>query len=540
MPLSTPVPGALDNSLDGLAPPEPAMAPGSGGAAPTVPGGSETWQELRRRGTQAALQLAIRSLILRAVTLVGTVILARLLAPADFGVFAIVALVVSVWSALGDFGLGAALVQQESEPTRQQLATAWTAQQLVALAAVATIWLAAPALATLLPSLPNDGAWMLRVLSLGLLMSSLRTLPAVMMERQLRFGPLATAEVLQSVTYYAAAVTLAATGAGPWAFVMAGLLQTMVATAVVNLAWHHRPTIGIDRDCLKTLLGFGFHFQASVMLVSVRDTPLPAIAGALAGAAAAGFFGFATRVAFTIASIEDIVGRIAFPAFSRLQSRPAEQSRALDSAIMLTALAVAPLQCWIATTAPIVVPLVFGDRWRPAIVPLQIVCVAMLLRFPTRYMRQAVFASGRSRLGLAMAAVETSLAVSCFSIGFAASGLPGGGIGFMVGALLGLSCTAWMARSRVRPSWRQFAVLLGAVLMAGAIGAIAGSLAIRMGGGIVRAGFGPDSLAGDLAAVCVATIVYAMLGVALVRLSSRPTFDLGLQLARRSIGRQRG
>jgi O-antigen/teichoic acid export membrane protein len=46
-----------------------------------------------------------------------------------------------------------------------------------------------------MPYLPGDAAWMLRILSIGLVFSSLRTLPTVMMERALRFGPLAAAEV---------------------------------------------------------------------------------------------------------------------------------------------------------------------------------------------------------------------------------------------------------------------------------------------------------------------------------------------------------
>jgi O-antigen/teichoic acid export membrane protein len=507
----------------------PAPEPGDGG-----PG--QSWTELGRRGSRAALQLAVRSVLLRTTTLAGTVLLARLLSPADFGVFAMVAFVVSLWSALGDFGLGAALVQQDAEPTRAELRTAWTAQQLVAVVAFASVWISAPLLVSLLPELPGDAAWMLRVLAIGLPLSSLRTLPVVMMERDLRFGPLATAEVLQSATYYCAAIGLAIGGAGAWAFVVAGVLQLAVATITVNLAWRKFPGVGIDRSCLRRLLGFGFDFQASVLFVSLRDVSLPAIAGAIGGAAAAGYIGFATRVAFTIASLEEIVGRIAFPAFSRLQDRPAEQTRALNGAIMLTAMAVAPIQCWIAAVAPMLVPLVFGERWRPAVLPIQIICLAMVLRFPTRYIRHAVFAGGRSRLGLGLAVTESSLALASFTAGFLVAGLGGGAVGFAGGALAGLVATSTLARTTIRPSWYPFAALVGAI----AIGTAAGLAASLAGEGLVAWLLGDEEPARAIMSSILATAAFAAVAVPLVWLTSRQTVRLGLSLAARSVGRNRG
>jgi O-antigen/teichoic acid export membrane protein len=92
------------------------------------------WGELGRRSARAALQLAVRGLAVRALTLLGTLALARILAPADFGVYATVPFVVYLWAGLGDFGLGAALLQQRDEPTDDQLRTVWTAQQAIALA----------------------------------------------------------------------------------------------------------------------------------------------------------------------------------------------------------------------------------------------------------------------------------------------------------------------------------------------------------------------------------------------------------------------
>jgi teichuronic acid exporter len=493
------------------------------------------WQELGRRGSHAALQLAIRSVILRGLTFIGTVILARLLAPSDFGVYGIVAFVVSVCSALGDFGLGAALVQQAEEPTPGQLRTVWTMQQGIALAAVVVVWLAAPAATAIIAGLPSETAWMLRVLSLGLLLSSLRTLPAVMMERELRFGPLATAEVMQMVTFYTIAVALAIAGAGAWAFVLAGVAQLGMGAAVVNLAWRRRPSIGIDRGCLAKLLGFGFDYQASALFLNLRDAPLPALVGLVSGTAAAGLIQFAVRLALTIASIDEIVARIAFPAFARLQGHPHEQARALDAAILMTGLIVIPVQCWIAALAPILVPLVFGSQWSDAILPLQIICLGTLLRFPTRYLRQAEFAEGASRRGLSMSFATTVLALGPFALGLLWWGLPGSAIGFLVGAILGLAVSARLAQQMFRLSWRPFALVTGA----GVVATATALLTLHFVGGWLDVTWPTAKWSLAIAVEAgLGTVVFSAVCLGLLMTTNRTALVMGLRLAGQAIARK--
>jgi O-antigen/teichoic acid export membrane protein len=503
--------------------------------ATTEPGAEAAiWQELGRRGSHAALQLAIRSVILRGLTFIGTIALARLLAPSDFGVYGIVAAVITVFTALGDFGLGAALVQQAGEPTPQQLRTVWTVQQLIALTAVAIIWLSAPVVSGVISGLPEGTPWMLRVLSLGLFMSSLRTLPAVMMERELRFGPLAAAEVIQQATFYLVAIALALAHAGPWAFVLAGISQLAIGALVVNLAWRQRPHVGIDRDCLRTMFGFGFAYQGSIIVLTLRDAPLPPLVGLAAGTAAAGLIQFAVRLAMTISSIDELVARIAFPAFSRLQGHPEQQARALDVAILMTGLILIPAQCWIAALAPILVPLIFGSQWTEAVLPLQLICLATLLRFPARYLRQAEFADGATRRGFGMSVVTTVLALAGFEVGLIGWGLAGAGAGFLAGSAAGLWASIALARDVAGLSWNRLWLMFGAGLAAGA----ASIIALYAAGRALDVAVPPAGLpAASAVLVTTATAVFAAVCLALLAITSRSTLAVGWRLAKRAFGR---
>src|SRR5437764_10089730 len=96
-------------------------------------------QTLAIRGAGAML---LRQLALKLLGLGGSVILARVLVPADFGLYALVGTVISFFNVVGDVGLGAAIIQQPEEPSEKQLRSVFTVQQLLASVVVLVIFAA--------------------------------------------------------------------------------------------------------------------------------------------------------------------------------------------------------------------------------------------------------------------------------------------------------------------------------------------------------------------------------------------------------------
>ena len=265
-----------------------------------------------------------------------------------------------------------------------------------------------------------------------------------------------------------------------------------------------------------------------MILVTLRDAPLPALVALVSGTAAAGLIQFALRVALTIASLDEVVARIAYPAFSRLQGFPDRQARAVAAAVMMTSLILVPAQCLLAALAPVIVPLVFGARWGDAILPLQLISLATLLRYPARYLRQAEFARGDARLALAMTALTTFLALGCFAAGLLLGGLPGSATGFALSALLGLLGSAWLAGRTLTVGWRPFALALGA----GIVAAAAGRMVL-----LLTAAATMDPAAAWVSAVVAGGVFTGVFGVLLL-LTNRQMLAMGIRLAGRSVGRQ--
>ena len=422
-----------------------------------------TRQDIAHRGGRAVAQVLGRTAFVRVVTLVGTVVLARLLSPAEFGAYAIVGAIVGAVSLVGDLGLGASLIQQPEPPDATERSTARTLQVVMAVVAVAVLWAAAPVLVSVFGDLGPDGVAYLRVLSLILLPGALRIVPGVMLERDLQYQILAIAEVGAHLVFYGVAIALAVTGASTWSFVVASVTQVVVGSLIVNLAWARRrralpeaapergrtPARGraagwlaFDPRVLRRRGGFAVGFQTANVLAWLRDAVVPLAGGVLGGAVVVGHLQFAWRTSQLVSSVEDVVARVAFPAFSRLQHDRTGLVLAVAGATTASAYLIVPAQLWVAAVAPTLVPWLFGPQWDAAIVPLQLACLAAVTRFPVRMVRQGEFAGGRIRRGVQIVAIGCALTWVLVPPGLVWGGEIGAAVGLLISGALALGAMA--------------------------------------------------------------------------------------------------
>ena len=100
--------------------------------------------EISHRAVSGVMVLTIRKFLLKAVNYLGSIILARLLAPEIFGIFAIVSFIITFFGFFSDVGLGAALIQKKDKLSSKDLAVTFTLQQILVVTVTGLIWLAAP------------------------------------------------------------------------------------------------------------------------------------------------------------------------------------------------------------------------------------------------------------------------------------------------------------------------------------------------------------------------------------------------------------
>lgn len=424
--------------------------------------------QIGRRGRAAVVQLAVRTGLLRVISLIGTVLLARMLAPADFGIFAVIVLLTSALTPFGDLGLGATLIQRREPPTERDLATAFTAQQVMWLILLALAWLAAPLIRLAGPDIPADAEWMIRVAALAVYLNQLRSVPVAMMSRVLRFGPLAAIDVVQQVVYAVVAVALALAGAGAWSFVIALLAQFGIGAVLTFAAWGHRPQIGIDRASLRGMLGFSLTFQATYILSLLREAIVPVFGGLAGGVSAIGYLNFGQRFGRLLGGIDEIISRVAFPVFSRLQGDDHRRAQALVHVVETTALAFGLVLAWAIAVAPTLIEVAFSETWLPATPVFQLTAVSVLIGLPTTFMRILAFSMGMARPMLIWTLIPLLVTFAVFPFLLITLGLLGGGIGFVVFALVQLLGFTWSTRHLTPFPWLRLArIYLIAAVAAG-------------------------------------------------------------------------
>jgi O-antigen/teichoic acid export membrane protein len=360
--------------------------------------------DYRRRAVVGGVALVLRQSVVKGVAIVGGVVLARILTPEIFGTYAIVVFVVTTFSLVGDMGLGAALIQQPSEPTDHNYRVVFTIQLVVFGSASAAILVIGPWIAAGFGISP-DGILLMRLLAIGLMVSALRTLPAVRLERHLEFGRLVLAEAAQAIVFQVVAVAAALSGLGVVSFGIAAVAGTAAATVLVNVVAPWRPGLAWDWNDARGFLRFGLPYQAIGVVSFIKDAVNPLFIGVIAGVAAVGFINWATVIIGYPLLISTILTRLYFPAFSRLRSRP-QMASAFGGAVIRWSVFIA-----VGLTVPFLpaagfwTTLVFGSQWLPAVPLLYLQSIAIPFAAAAAVGLGILNATGRSGIALGFASV---------------------------------------------------------------------------------------------------------------------------------------
>ncbi|MGH3991907.1 MAG: oligosaccharide flippase family protein, partial [Pseudonocardiaceae bacterium] len=320
---------------------------------------------LRERILQGGAYLAGREVIGMVVRLGGVLALTRLLAPADFGLYAGPAALATFLGLVAQWGTEIFLIRREDEPSQRLYDETFTF--LVATTAVVTLgallisylveWVAGPS-----PLLDP-----FRVLLLAVPLNALWAPAQARIERAFRFREMAVLELGGDVVLYVASVGLVLAGAGLWGPV-AGYVTWQLFLLVASYRYARLvPHLHVSGERLRELLRFGFSYSAADWLQRGKEVVNPLVVGPLLGAAAVGHVALALRLAETLSFVTRATWRISVAALGQIQSDADRLRRALEEGMTLQLLASGTVFAVFALVAHWAVPVVFGQEWSAAL-----------------------------------------------------------------------------------------------------------------------------------------------------------------------------
>lgn len=353
---------------------------------------------LRQRAKRGVVFLAVRALAVQAVTLFGNIALARQLTPSEFGTFGVVQFVLSLFTLLGDVGLGAALVQRRELPDTEELSSVFWLQLGFALAVVALVFGVSPWIVGFWPDLPAGSVDLLRLLSVSFVFTMVRVVPSVLLERELSFGKLAILEVASTFAFYATATSLAYSGQGVDALLWAVLVQALLGVAAAYSFRPWRPRFAVRWAFVRGILGYGVAFQTKNLVGFANSAIVPLVAGRLLGTTAVGYVTWAQSAAYQPLRVVQLLSRVNFPLLSRLQDQPNEYRRLLERGLEVSALAAYAFVAVCFGLGEPLVRLVYGARWIPAMPVFYVFVASVGVAFIAPMVTSALEAIGKPRL----------------------------------------------------------------------------------------------------------------------------------------------
>jgi O-antigen/teichoic acid export membrane protein len=299
--------------------------------------------------------------------LLSNIVLARVLLPADFGIYDICGFFIGIGVLLGDGGLGASLIRKPEEPTPEEYGSIFLANVAVGGLLTCGFIAAAPLLARLY-GLESTTVWVLMALAPNYLVNSLRSYPMIRIERELRFGKIARIDLIVLLLRQTTAVTLALLHFGVWALVLANVGAATLAVALTFMVQPGLPRLRFSKRAFMPLLLFGSKVQGLVILSFFKDNVSNAMLGALAGPAAVGLFNFAMKYIQTPLLAVNALGRVQLPTYARLQTDASALYSAVRGSLRIMFLLGIPFLMVLTTGAVWLIPTIWHVKWVPSIV----------------------------------------------------------------------------------------------------------------------------------------------------------------------------
>jgi O-antigen/teichoic acid export membrane protein len=410
------------------------------------------------------------------------VVLARILSPEDFGLMAIVIVLVSIGNCLAEGGFGQALIQKE-HVSRDDESSAFFVTMALSTIASLVLFVAAPEIARFF-TMP-DLLLLSQAMAITFIVSGAGGVPFALLTKQCRFKELTLVSGATAITSSTVAVILAWSGWGVWSLVGQAFASAVIGTVVLWAVSAWRPLMRIRLASVCDLFRFGSYIAGANLLETVLGRLNTLFIGKIYSPIELGFYSRAESTrAFPSLFAASVLNRSVFPLMSTLAGDRDKLRSAYSHAMDVVFFLNTPLMLGLAVCAEPLVNTLFGSRWLAAAPFLQVLALAGIFWLPQLVNTDLLKAAGepaqffRVELFKKLLLVGVVLVSSQISILAMAWGqVVVNSLAFVYGLSATTKCLGIGAAEQIARSWRIFAA---AALMAAAA---SGALYLQRGNG---------------------------------------------------------
>lgn len=397
------------------------------------------WKLMERGGTQG-------------IQFIVTVVLARLLAPEEFGLIVLATIFIAIAKIFVETGFNTALIQKK-EADEIDFSSVFYLSLIVAGLLYVCLFLSAPYIAIFLgqPEIVS----VLRTLSLTLFFGAINSIQIAMISRNLQFKKLFVSSLGAVVLSGIVGIVMAYASLGIWALVGQQLTNQIVITIILWFTVKWRPLFVFSITRLKSLFSFGWKLLVSGILDTLTSNLTNLLVGKVYSPTALGFYNRGEQLpSFIVNNIDGSIQSVMLPTLSNYQEDSQRVKEIARRSIVTSSFIIFPMMVGLAAVAEPLIELLLTEKWLPAVPFLQISCAVYAL-WPIHTMNlQVMNALGRSDLFLKLEIVKKmlSIVILIISLQFGIYALVWGGF---ISSILSTFINAYPNRKLIQYSFEE-------------------------------------------------------------------------------------
>ncbi len=348
------------------------------------------------------------------VNFIVSVVLARILAPEDYGVVALTTTITTILNVFVTSGLGKALIQK-AELDELDYSTALIANVGIGAVLYGFMYLAAPFIADFYHQ--EQLTSLLRVLSLSLVIGGINSIQHAKIGRAMKFKIFFKAALSGTIVSAFIGIGMALKGFGSWALVGQSLSKQIVDTLFLWAVIKWNPRVGFSWIRFKPLFSYGWRAYGADMIETLYNSLRSLLIGKYYSSADLAFYNRGRHIPSMIdADTSSAIQSVMFPAYSRYADDRVKMKSMMKKALSVGTFIMFPCMMGLAMTSGPMVDVLYTAKWRPAVPFMKIACFVYALNPLHVVNLQAVLAIGRSDISLKVEIFKKTIAVTVMVI----------------------------------------------------------------------------------------------------------------------------
>lgn len=334
----------------------------------------------------------------QAITLLVSIILARILSPEHYGTIAIVTVFITIGDALVTGGFGNALVQKKNATVDDFNSIFWLSI-CVAIVLYGVLFLIAPVIAKFYSN--EILTPVIRVMGLKFIFSAFSSIQQAYIQKRMIFKKFFLGSLGGTIISAVLGIAMALEGLGVWALVVQYLSNTIINTVILWCIIDWKPQMFVSFKSLKELWKFGSQMLAATIVYTIKDNIRSLVIGKRFTAADLAYYNQGNRFpSLLVTDIVESLGKVIFPILSKEQDSKEGIKQYMRKSIRMSSFLLNPAVIGLFAIADTFIIVLMTEKWLPCVLYLRILCLVYLTRPLTTIFQKGLLAIGKSNINL--------------------------------------------------------------------------------------------------------------------------------------------